>query len=429
MQNQAGHLPSRGRTLVAATVGSAFEFFDLTVYSFFAPIIGKLFFPAGNGQLEILLSVAAFGIGYLTRPIGGALFGYMADRHGRLLAMRMTLFLMALGTGMIAFAPTYASIGIAAPIIIVMARMLQGLSAGGQIGPATALLLEHASARNRGFIASWQFASQGGAAAMGALVGFLLTTWIPKDMLNDWGWRLPFIFGMLVAPLGMWLRETVEVNDDAVHAQSIKPQRGGLLRELLRDYPRIVFITFLMVLSGAATQAIVLFYLPTYAVTSLGMPSAATLGAAIAGGALTFILAPVGGALSDKFGRKPVSQLSRVGIALLVYPAFLVLTKYPSTLTLSCVFVVLGTLHGINVGSAGPIYGEVFPRHIRSTGMAVPYGLAVAIFGGFAPFIAESLVRLSGDKLMPAWYVVACAVPAIIGIFFLPETSQGKLED
>jgi MFS family permease len=197
---------------------------------------------------------------------------------------------------------------------------------------------------------------------------------------------------------------------------------------LVKNYPGTALITFLIVVSGTATQSIVLFYLPTYAVTQLHMAVSASLASAIAGGLLVFITAPIGGVLSDRFGRKLVSQITRVSIALLVYPAFVVLRQAPTTFTLFSVFALLGALHGLNSGANGPMLAEAFPRHIRSTGMSVPYSLAVAIFGGFGPFIVTWLLGLTGNALMPAWYVVACAVPAIVGIRFLRDMTGETLD-
>ncbi|MBN3798877.1 MFS transporter, partial [Burkholderia sp. Ac-20392] len=198
--------PSNRQLIVAITIGNGLEFFDLTVFSFFAVLLGKLFFPAVSAQQQLLMSVATFGVGFIARPIGGVVIGLVADRFGRVPAMNLTLVTMAIGTGMIGVMPTYAQIGVAAPVLVVAARLLQGFSAGGEVGVSTSLLAERAPAGERGYYTSWQFASQGAAALAGSFVGFLLSYFLDTASLESWGWRVPFLLGVLIAPVGLYLR-------------------------------------------------------------------------------------------------------------------------------------------------------------------------------------------------------------------------------
>ncbi|PZR40671.1 MFS transporter, partial [Paraburkholderia fungorum] len=289
----AGHGASTRGLIVATTIGNAFEFFDLTVYSFFAVLFGKLFFPLASSQQQLLLSVGTFGIGFIARPLGGVLFGVLADRFGRIAAMNLTLVTMAVGTGLIGVMPTYAQIGIAAPLAIVAARLLQGFSAGGEVGVATTLLAERASSGRRGYITSWQFASQGAAALAGSLVGFLLSHYLDKAALESWGWRIPFLAGVLIAPLGLYLRSRLGGEADAP-ADSAREPAGVLKTVLQRDW-RLVLVALLLVVGGTSAHFIVIYYMSTYAIKVLHLPMDAALWCGILAGAVMLVMSPVGG--------------------------------------------------------------------------------------------------------------------------------------
>ncbi|WP_431513568.1 MFS transporter [Variovorax sp. DAIF25] len=411
---------SRRQTIVATTIGNGLEIFDFTVYGFLALVIGKLFFPTFSGYGQLLLTVATFGVGFIMRPLGGIVIGAYADRAGRKKAMTLTIFLMALGCAVIAFTPTYASIGVAAPVLIVLARLIQGFSAGGEVGASTTLLVEHATPRNRGYMASWQFASQGLGVMLGAVVVGTLTFTLSPQSMESWGWRVPFFIGMLIAPVGMYIRrhlhESLEIAPDA----STKPRESSL-RIVCTQHGGTVLAAILTMVGGTTAAYVITFYMPTYAVRELGLaPSVALFGAAITG-LILFVVSPLVGALSDRVGRKPLILWSRVLLVLLIYPGFLWLNASPTPAVL---FTVLSVLSLGLVGQTAPsitMLPEMFPKAVRASGMSLVYSVGVSLFGGFAPFISTWLLNATGSKLAPAWYLVAMTAVSLLGLIWLRD--------
>ena len=409
---------SRRQTIVATTIGNGLEIFDFTVYGFLALVIGKLFFPTFSGYGQLLLTVATFGVGFIMRPLGGIVIGAYADRAGRKKAMTLTIFLMALGCAVIAFTPAYASIGVAAPVLIVLARLIQGFSAGGEVGASTTLLVEHATPQNRGYMASWQFASQGLGVMLGAVVVGTLTFTLSPQSMESWGWRVPFVIGMLIAPVGMYIRrhlhESLEIAPDA------RPRESSL-RIVCTRHGGTVLAAILTMVGGTTAAYVITFYMPTYAVRELGLaPSVALFGAAITG-LILFVVSPLVGALSDRMGRKPLILWSRVFLVLLIYPGFLWLNASPTPAVL---FTVLGVLSLGLVGQTAPsitMLPEMFPKAVRASGMSLVYSVGVALFGGFAPFISTWLLDATGSKLAPAWYLVAMTAVSLLGLIWLRD--------
>jgi MFS family permease len=416
-----GHPMSRRRTIVATTIGNALEFFDFTVYGFLALVIGKLFFPTFNSYGQLLLTVASFGVGFIMRPLGGIVIGAYADRAGRKKAMTLTIFMMALGCAMIAFAPIYAQIGVAAPLLIVLARLIQGFSAGGEVGASTTLLVEHATPANRAYMASWQFASQGLGILFGALVvGVLLTALSPQAM-ESWGWRVPFVMGMLIAPVGMYIRRHLEESLDVREQPAGVPRRRSSLAEVCTEHGKTVLAAILSMIGGTAAAYVVTFYMPTYAIRELGLaPPVALFGAALTG-VLSFALAPLVGRWADRIGRKPLIVYSRVVLALLIYPGFLWLNASPTPAVL---FTVVGLLTVTLVIQSVPgitMLPEMFPKRVRATGMSLVYSVGVALFGGFSPFISTWLLNATGNKLAPAWYLLAVSLVSMLGLLWMRD--------
>ncbi|WP_277184618.1 MFS transporter [Caballeronia sp. BR00000012568055] len=420
---------ARARLIAAAAVGNALEFYDFTVYAFFALIIGKLFFPVNDPIGQLLLAVASFGVGFFTRPIGGLVVGMYADRAGRKKAMLLTLGLMALGTAMIAVAPTYAQVGVLAPVILVLARLIQGFSAGGEVGASTTLLLEQAPANRRGFYASWQFASQGLSALAGALTGVALSASLSATQLESWGWRVPFVIGTAIVPVGWWLRRTMEETPQPhAHASALVKAPKVPLFTVLREHMRAVLTGLGVTIGGTSAHFIIVFYLSIYGVKTLGLPGwTAMLSGCVSGGIL-FFLAPLGGYLSDRIGRNKLAQTTRVLLMLGIYPAFVLLNKSPTATTLLAVVTALSIVHSLNVGTVGAMLGELFPRSVRATGAAIVYSLGVAIFGGFAQFFVTLMIEITKSVYAPAWYVLACGSLSLIAVAFMRERSQDALD-
>jgi MHS family proline/betaine transporter-like MFS transporter len=422
---------SRRRTIVATTIGNALEFFDFTVYGFLALVIGKLFFPTFNSYGQLLLTVASFGVGFIMRPLGGIVIGAYADRAGRKAAMTLTIFLMALGCAVIAFTPTYAQIGVVAPLLIVLARLIQGFSAGGEVGASTTLLVEHATPANRGYMASWQFASQGLGILLGAIVVGVLTVTLTPESMSSWGWRVPFVLGMLIAPVGMYIRRHLEESLDVVPVSAgvSAVKRDSSLRIVFRDHGKTVLLAVVSMIGGTTAAYVVSFYLPTYAIRELGLPPpVALLGAALTG-LLSFGLAPFVGRWSDRVGRKPLIYWSRIALAVMIYPGFWWLNASPTPAVLYTVVGLLSITLVIQSVPGITMLPEMFPKAVRASGMSIVYSIGVAVFGGFSPFISAWLLNATGNKLAPAWYLLVMTVISLIGLYWLKDHAGKELDD
>ncbi|MDM8354688.1 MFS transporter [Pandoraea communis] len=417
--------PAQQRKIVfAAVIGNLLEFFDFTVYSYFALTIGKQFFPADDPITSSLLAFAVFAVGFVMRPLGGIVIGRYADRAGRKPALTLTIGLMALGSVAIGLAPTYAQIGLAAPLLIVAARLLQGFAQGGEFGAATATLLEMGGAKSRGFRASWQLASQGAAALLGsglaASLGFLLS----DDTMHSWGWRIPFLLGTLIAPVGIYLRrhiqeappkpKTIADRDDPKH---------GL-------YVRNWFLTIFSIMGMSVSTYVMMYYMPTYCIQYLGLPPKMSMLAGVAASTISLVMCPIYGALSDKMGRrKPLTIAGRVGLIVLLYPAFWIMTHFPSLPVVLAALIVLMLCYTMGSAPAYALMPENFPKHLRAGYMSSAYAIAVSVFGGTAQLAAGWLIRTTGNKMAPAWYMIACVVISLIAVSMFEETGNKALDE
>ncbi|MGU7770163.1 MFS transporter [Burkholderia sp. MR1-5-21] len=414
-------VPRRG-AIAAAVIGNWLEFFDFTVYGFFAVLIGKLFFPSSDPTTSLLLSVATFAAGFFTRPLGSIVLGVYADRKGRKAALNLTIMLMAFGTGLIAIAPTYAQIGVAAPLLVVFARLIQGFSQGGEFGAATSTLLEQGGVSRRGFRASWQLATQGGAALMGSGFAALLSNTLAKDALESWGWRLPFFAGVLIAPVGMYLRRRLadDAPGDGHHGLD-----GGVLRELFAQHGRTVLLLTLTVMGGTVSTYILTFYMPTYAIHTLGLPMKLSMFVGVASGCVTLVMCPLFGWLSDRIGsrRLPIFVGRGVLVALL-FPAFWLMNHHPTLSVMMPATALMLVFYSMGSASEFALMCESFPRHVRATGISIAYALAVTIFGGTSQLVATWLVQATGSKLAPAGYVAVCVLVSLAAVSMLRETAR-----
>ena len=408
----------RRRAIVATVIGNGLEWFDFTVYSFFAVIIAKLFFPTGNELTSLLLAVATFGVGFFMRPVGGILIGVYADRVGRKAALSLTILLMALGTTLIGIAPTYEQVGLFAPLLIVVARLLQGFSAGGEMGGATAFLTEYAPERERAYYSSWIQASIGVAVLLGAAVGTFVTASLPDEALNSWGWRLPFLIGMLIGPVGYYIRHNL---DETPTFQAATDKTESPLKEVLRDYPRQTAASFSMVILWTVCTYVLLFYMPTYAVKVLKVPQSSGFVAGMVGGLAILVFAPLVGRLADRYGRRRLLSGSAALIFVLAWPMYVYINQVPGLFSLLVFQLVFGVLIA---GYTGPIlaaFSELFPAKVLSTGLSVAYNLAVTIFGGFASFFITWLIAATGSTMAPAFYVMIAAAISFAGTLLVRE--------
>jgi MFS transporter, MHS family, proline/betaine transporter len=402
--------PQRWRAVVAASIGNALEWFDFVVYGFFAVTMAKLFFPTGNETVSLLLTLATFGVPYFMRPLGAVVLGSYADIHGRKAALMLTIGLMMVGTAIIAAAPTFSSVGLLAPILIVSARMVQGFSAGGEFGSATAFLAEQNPER-RGFFASWQFASQGLTTILATAFGATLATTLTTEQMDSWGWRVPFIFGLLIGPVAYYIRRQL---DETVEFRSALTSKAPLREALSDSKTRLVIAFGTVVLCTVATYTVL--FMPTYATRNLGLPVSGSYLASLLTGAIQLVLIPVVGALSDRHGRLPIAFAAAIAILLAIYPMFAWLAAAPTLQTLLIVQAIIGVLAAGYLGGLPALMSELFPTRMRTTGLAISYSFGVATFGGFAPFINAWLIEVTGSKLAPSFYLMLAAAISLAAL-------------
>jgi MFS family permease len=405
-------------------MGNALEFYDFVTYAFFAVYIGRAFFPAATPLGSLLLSVAVFGVGFVSRPLGGILIGAYADRAGRKPALLLTIALISVGTLGLALTPSYDSIGWAAPILVVICRLVQGLALGGEIGPASAFLSESAPSNQRGLYGSWQLASQGMAAFVAGIIGMALTQLLTPQEVQDWGWRLSFGVGLLLIPVALYLRsempETLLHTPAQAAVQKTKPRLG--------DHRRLIVLSILAVLGGTVSTYVG-YYMTSYAITSLGFAPKVAMVATVVSGLSTLVFSIAGGWLADRYGRRAVMLYPRVLAGLLTYPAFMFLVDVKTPEALFGVTLFLGAMTALSGAATLVAIPELFPKRIRSLGMSIAYAIGVALFGGTTQFVITWLISVTGDPMSPAIYVTFTSVIAIVGMYLLPESYDKTLED
>jgi len=416
----------RLRQVAAAVIGNALEWYDFVVYGFLTVIISRLFFPAQSEYASLLLTMAAFGVGFFMRPVGGVVLGVFADRAGRKAALQLIIGLMTLSIAIIAFAPPYTAIGVAAPLLVVFARLLQGFATGGEFAAATAFLVEIAPAHRRGLYGSLQMVGQSVAALSGALAGALVTRGLAPEEVDSWGWRLPFGFGLIIGPVGLYVRRYLEETEAFVQSRSLAPSRGGL-GTLLAEHSRGLAVTFGLVICGTISYYVILVYMPTFANTQLGMPLGDAFVGQVIGLACMTAVIPMSGALSDRVGRRPVLIVATVAYLLLLHPMFEWVRRRPDASTFAIVQCALCSIVGVFFGPTSTAIAEQFPTRVRSTGLAIAYNLAVMLFGGFAQLIVTWLIRATGSPLAAAYYVMFGAVVGFVAAVFLVERHRDEL--
>jgi MFS transporter, MHS family, proline/betaine transporter len=399
------------RVVLAAVIGNVLEWFDFVIYGFLAVTIAQVFFPAGNPTVSLLVTFGAFGLAYLVRPLGAIFVGSFTDRHGRKAGLTLSIALMMVGTTLMAVTPGYAAIGLAAPVLITLARLLQGFSVGGEFGSSVAFLMEHGSAR-RGFSASWQFSVAGLITALASLFGVALTTLLTHQQLLSWGWRLPYFFGMLVGPAGIYIRSRLTETPEFLEAQ--QPESVPI-RELLTRHPLAVLLALgASIISNSSFY--LLLYIPTYGQKTLHLPAYTGFVATLAGGVVLAIFCPIFGHWSDKIARPRIMVITAWLFALTAYPSFYLMQAWP---TLAACMIAVCWLQLLKAGYSGvlpSLLGELFPVEIRAIGVALAFSTSVTIFGGFAPFIATWLIAQTGDKLSPSYYLVVTALLSAVAL-------------
>ncbi|KIH83238.1 MFS transporter [Pseudomonas batumici] len=411
------------KEIVAASIGNALEFYDLLIYGYFAVVIGKLFFPSNNETTSLLLSVGSFGISFLMRPLGAIVLGTYADRVGRKASLTMSILIMMLGTALITFVPSYEQIGLTAPLLIIVARMLQGFSTGGEFGAATAFMIEHADAKRRGFFASWQLSTQGLATVLAAGVSALLSYLLSDVQLNAWGWRVAFAVGLLIGPVGFYIRSQIDETPDFQKTVA-NVQKKTPLRDVLIKGHVSLLLAIGVVAGATAFNYVHKLYMPTYALKQLHIAATSSYLGALVTGATLMIMAPVFGGLSDRHGRFRVLSVALLITGLSSYPMFLLLNTFPSVSVLLLVQAIVGILIAACLGPIPAMLADIFPTSIRGTGLALSYNFSITLFGGFAPLIVTWMIDATGNKLAPSFYVMATALISVIAVVSLGRRMQ-----
>jgi MFS transporter, MHS family, proline/betaine transporter len=396
------------KTVVAASLVTGLEMFDFTVFGFFAVMIGDQFFPAKDPMTSLLWAVGTFGIGFFMRPLGAMMIGAYADRVGRRAAMTRTSWMMALGTAALGLCPSFASIGVIAPLIVIAGRSLQGFAVGGDIGVAATFVMEAGPVSRRGSRVSWQLSSQGAAALLGATLGVLLTSTVSPAALASWGWRIPFLIGLLIAPVGLYVRR--RLREDPIPAAA--RNAGTPLAELCREHGTTILLAMLMMMGQTIPVYAIVYYMPSYVTRVMHMPAITGFLASALSALLLVVIPPLSGRLVDRLPRrKPLALLASGCTAFLVYPVFLMITRATSALPILCGVGLISTMVALGAGAVALLVLEALPARVRASGMAVSHALHVALFGGTAQFIVTGLIRWTGDPMSAAWYVApACAV-------------------
>jgi MHS family alpha-ketoglutarate permease-like MFS transporter len=412
------------RAVTAGAIGNTVEWVDWAVYSAFAPIFATQFFPEADKTAGLLATLVVFAVGFIMRPIGAAVLGAYADRRGRKAGMTLTIGMMAAAALIIAICPPYSAIGLAAPVILVLARLVQGFSAGGEFGTSSAFLIESAPPSRRAFVGSWQQVSVGAGTLIASLLGTLLSSTLSEDALTTWGWRAAFAVGGLLGLVGLWLRTAVEETDAFTE---MADRRAGEhapnpLVDMVKKYPlaalRVVGIT----IAGTLIYYIWVSYMPGYAHAAEGVPlNQAFLANTIAVAAFLVML-PFGGMLSDRYGRKPTMLTFAVGFLLLSWPLFQIIGGgFWSLLLVEFVGIVFIVGYSAN---CAVVMAEQFPAEVRTTGIGLPYAFAVGIFGGTAPYITTWMAS-NGHRGSVWIYVAIAAAVGVVVYATMPET-KGK---
>jgi len=410
------------RVLVAVVIGNWLEFYDFLVFTFFAVMIGDAFFPGESEIGRLLGALATFGAGFLTRPLGAVIIGAYADRVGRRAALTLTLMLMSLGSALVGLTPSYAQIGIAAPIVLVIARLIQGFSCGGEVGPATTYLLESAPAEKRAAMTAWQGHSQQLAVFMGSLIGVGLAATLSMEQLYAWGWRVPFILGMLIAPVGLYIRRQLP---ETIARHETHHSGVAVLADLVQHHSRTVILGILII-CGGTVSTYVFNYMTTYAITTLHLSP--TIGTILTmTGSLTQIAGFVLGAWMDRFGRKPMLVVARVLFLISIYPTYRLITSPDATAqTIVGLNMFLNFVFAIGFGATYAFLSEAFPKAVRSSGLGILYALGVMLFGGTTQFVVAWLIDWTQNPMVPAWYQMVANVAAIVGIVLLRSHPEAE---
>jgi MFS transporter, MHS family, proline/betaine transporter len=412
----------RRRAIIACFAGNLFELYDFVVFGFFAIQIGQAVFPSHDPLTSLLASFATYGTGFLTRPIGAIVLGSYGDRRGRKTALSLTITLMALATGLTGLVPTYARAGIWSPILLVLFRLLQGFSTGGEWGGATTFMVEYAPAGRRGFFGSLQQTSTAAAQLLAICSALALNSWMTKSALNSWGWRLPFLLGFVMAPLGYYLRARVAETPAFRRTEAASGLVASPLRVVLTEYRRELITCFGITTMWTVASYVFITFMATYAAQTLHLSASTALKAVTVAVLANLFLIPVSGILSDKIGPAPIFLAAAIGYLVLSVPFFMYISSVRTFTSVALVSLVAGALYGMMNGAAPSMLSQLFPTNVRYTALSVGYNSGVMIFGGFAPFISTWLVKTTGSAVGPGFYPTVCAAISLSALLAARKT-------
>ncbi|WP_434778084.1 MFS transporter [Neisseria sp. Ec49-e6-T10] len=416
---------SKPKTIASITIGNGLEFYDFVVYSFFAKMIGELYFPIEDKTGQLLLSFATFGVGFLMRPLGGIIIGLYADKYGRKPAVALTLWLMGLSSLVFVFTPTYAQIGVWAPIMILLARLVQGFAIGGEMGASTAFLMEFADKGSRGFYASWAGFSQGFGSLVAALVGVTLTGILSPEALISYGWRIAFLVGVIIIPVGIFIRRKLPETADVAPSEY---NESKALRSLFTEHAYALTACILLMIGLASSTYIIIYYLSNYAMTVLMLAPFYAIMTGVAASLVQVVLSPFSGMLSDKIGHRRLVLLSRIFLLIIAYPCFLVITHYQTIGVVLAMVSILSIPLSVTSPATMVVVTELLPKSIRATGLSISYCVAIAIFGGFAQFFAALLIKWTNNPNAPAFYLIGCGLISLLGLYFARKAKEHEWE-
>ncbi|TVT79736.1 MFS transporter [Pseudomonas sp. H3(2019)] len=417
---------SKASAIFRVTSGNFLEQFDFFLFGFYATYIAAAFFPASSEFASLMMTFAVFGAGFLMRPLGAVILGAYIDDVGRRKGLIVTLSIMASGTILIVLVPGYETIGLFAPALVLIGRLLQGFSAGAELGGVSVYLAEIATPGRKGFFTSWQSASQQVAIVMAAALGYALNQWMPATVIADWGWRIPFFVGCMIVPFIFLLRRNLEETAEFA-ARRHRPTMRQVFGTLLQNW-QIVIAGMLMVALTTTAFYLITVYAPTFGKTVLHLSTADALLVTLLVGVSNFCWLPVGGALSDRIGRRPVLLAMTLLTLATAYPALSYLVQAPSFINMLLVLLWLSFIYGLYNGAMVAALTEIMPVEVRVAGFSLAYSLATAVFGGFTPAISTFLIQYTGDKASPGYWMSFAALCALCATLYLYRRSTGRLQ-
>ena len=403
------------RAVLASVIGNGLEWFDFLIYGYFAKTIAQVFFPVGNGFLSMTLTLATFAIGFIVRPLGGVVIGAWADRYGRRKTLSALILLMAVSTLLMGLTPGYATIGIAAPLLVLLARVLQGLSVGGEFATAAAMLTEYAPPGRKMFYGSFQMTSQAVALLLSSSCAYLLTTQLSNNALTSWGWRVPFLLGALVGPVGFYIRHKVSESPEFTQ---LREQLGHAPRQSLRAFFRergdAALCAMGVIIVGAATNYLWHSYMPLYIERQLHLPLKNALFGTAISGLISIVGYPLAGKLADRFGAYRLFFPIVIGWICAVWPLFSWVLAAPTPDRVFAAQMIATVVLSLMSGAHPGMLTQLFPTATRSMGVAFSYNIAVTLFGGLAPLTVSTLISVSGSRMVPAWYLIVAGVVSLL---------------